>query len=370
MSKRPRLFIDPPSHHFLQDRLFSNQKARYVGEDLMAPYIYLRTYFQQRGIEIHTADYLPEQPNGDLHLYISSGLLRDYKKLARRSDVILSAFFTFESPIVEPSIYRKITQLQDHFRRIFTLSDSDSLLRFTRQPLYCQQCHRPQSFGQVHEQIWSWQKRKFLVMINSNKLPRVAWNELYTERMRAVAFFAKYDEIDLYGTGWDEPSWQLGRTHIPYTLTRLHRLALTHWQKFKPDPLLQAARSAYRGKTESKSTTLGKYTFALCLENMILRGYITEKIFDCFFAGTIPVYLGAPDIEDYVPQDCFIDMRRFSDYEDLRHYLKSLSDEDIQRYKKNARAYLQSPKFRPFTKEAFAELFVNIVETDTGLQLQ
>jgi hypothetical protein len=207
-------------------------------------------------------------------------------------------------------------------------------------------------------------------MINSNKLPRVYWNELYTERMLAVAFFAKYGEIDLYGTGWDEPSWQLGRTHVPYTLTRLHRLALTHWQKIKPDPLLQAARSVYRGKTESKSNTLGNYTFALSFENIVLKGWITEKLFDCFFAGTIPVYLGAPDIQDYVPQDCFIDMRRFSGYENLRQYLKSLSDEDIRGYKERARAYLQSPQFRPFTKEAFAELFANLVETDTGLQLQ
>lgn len=369
MNTYPRLFIDPPSKHFFQDRLFSNEKARYAGDNLMAPYVYLRAYLQQRGIEIHTADYLPEKSDNRTNLYISLGLFRDYQLLNRRPDVILSAFFIFESPIVEPSIYRKITRIQGNFRRIFTWSDSASLIRFTRQPLQCQHFHWPQSFEEVHQQIWAREDRSFLVMINANKLPRVYWNELYTERMRAVAFFAKYDEIDLYGIGWEEPSWRLGKTPVPYTLTRLYRFGLTQWQKIKPDPLLQAARSVYHGRAESKSTTLGNYTFALCFENMILKGWITEKIFDCFFTGTIPVYLGAPDIQNYVPPDCFIDMRRFNGYEELRHYLKSLSDRDVQRYKENARAYLQSPQFRPFTKEAFAELFTDIIHADTGQQL-
>lgn len=364
-----RLYIDPPSRHFLQDRLFSNERARYAGDNLMAPYGYLRDHLEQRGIEVHTADYLPEEPTGDLNLYISLGLFRDYWKLARRQDVVLSAFFVFESPVVEPSIYRGVTRFQDKFRRIFTWSDSASLLPFTRQPLRCQHFHWPQSYDQTHEQIWARQDRKFLVMINSNKLPRVYWRELYTERMRAIAYFSQFDEIDLYGVGWDEPSWRLGRTRIPYTLRRLYRFGLSHWQRIKPDPLLQAARRAYRGKSESKSDTLGDYTFAICFENSILKGWITEKIFDCFFAGVIPVYLGAPDIQDYIPDDCFIDMRRFNSYEELRKFLKLLSDKDIQRYRKSARSYLNSPDFRPFTKEAFGDLFANIVEVDAGIQL-
>jgi hypothetical protein len=366
----PRLFIDPPSHHFLQDRLFSNEKTRYAGDNLMAPYAYLRAYLEQQGIEIHTADQLPEQPNSHLNLYVSLGLFRDYEKLARRTDVTLSAFFVFESPIVEPVIYRKVAQLQDNFRRIFTWSDSASLMRFTEQPLRCQHFHWPQSFDQVHKQIWSRRERKFLVMINSNKLPSVYWNELYTERMRAVAYFSKYAEIDLYGTGWDEPSWQLGRTHLPYTLIRLQRFGLTQWQKIKPDPLLLAARSVYQGKAESKSSTLGNYTFALCFENMILKGWITEKIFDCFFAGTIPVYWGAPDIQDYIPQDCFIDMRQFPDYASLCNYLKSLTPAQIDDFRLRARQFLESPQYEPFTKRAFAERFRQMIQEDTGLTLE
>ena len=55
-------------------------------------------------------------------------------------------------------------------------------------------------------------------------------------------------------------------------------------------------RASWRGPARSKSETLGRYTFALCFENMVLKGWITEKIFDCFYSGTVPIYLGAPDL--------------------------------------------------------------------------
>jgi hypothetical protein len=96
---------------------------------------------------------------------------------------------------------------------------------------------------------------------------------------------------------------------------------------------------------------------------------MTEKLFDCLFAGTIPIYWGAPDVTDYVPEDCFIDMRQFASYEELRKYLKSLGPREIATYKEKTRAYLASEKYRPFTKEAFAQIFHRIVEEDTGLNL-
>jgi hypothetical protein len=114
---------------------------------------------------------------------------------------------------------------------------------------------------------------------------------------------------------------------------------------------------------------MGKYKFALCYDNQVLNGWITEKIFDCFFAGTVPVYLGAPDIETYVPKECFVDVRHFANYEELRGYLKSLDHKAIRKYKEAGRAFIESPKFRPFTKTAFTETVARIVEEDTGVKL-
>ena len=41
-----------------------------------------------------------------------------------------------------------------------------------------------------------------------------------------------------------------------------------------------------------------KYKFILCFENSFSDGYITEKIFNCFYSDSIPLYKGAPDIHN------------------------------------------------------------------------
>jgi hypothetical protein len=279
----------------------------------------------------------------------------------------LSAFFAMECPIVDPVMYRELKQGQHFFKRVYSWSDSASLERFVAGSLRCLPFRWPQAFDTVHEPIWSRAERKFLVMINGNKLPALSWQELYTERLRAVEFFGSTGEIDLYGIGWDGPPFRVGpRMWLPNVVRRAQRRLAGWWQHVRPDPLLAAARRAYRGPTPSKAETLGQYKFALCFENMILPGWLTEKIFDCFFAGTVPVYWGAPDIEKYVPGQCFIDIRRFSGYAELRDHLRSLSVADLRRYKENARDYLNSPEFYPSSTAAFVELFVRMIEEDVA----
>lgn len=366
MSPGPRvaLYIDPASPSFLRDRFFDSNGASHAGDHILAPYAYLWKFFNAKNIPVHTADYLPAHPDGTRNLYVSIGNPANYRKLSRRTDVVLSAFFAMECPIVEPSIYRALNRAQHYFKRIFSWSDSPSLERFVGGRLRCEPFRWPQSYESVHEEIWRRADRRFLVMINGNKLPRLYWQELYTERMRAVEYFSRTGEIDLYGVGWDGPSIRVGKIPVPSTLRRLHRKLLGYWQRIRPDPLLEAARRAYRGFAHSKPEILGKYKFALCFENSILKGWVTEKIFDCFFAGTVPVYWGAPDIETYVPKECFVDRRDYAGYSELKSYLKSLTDKDVLTYKENARDYLNSPQFRPFTKDAFVELFARIVEED------
>jgi len=84
----------------------------------------------------------------------------------------------------------------------------------------------------------------------------------------------------------------------------------------------------------------------------------------------VPVYWGAPDIETYVPKECFVDRRDYAGYSELKSYLKSLTDKDVLTYKENARDYLNSPQFRPFTKDAFVELFARIVEEDARVSVR
>jgi hypothetical protein len=370
------LFIDPFSYHFTQDRLFDLESNRrgigtlFGGDNILAPYAYLYKWLRDRGIRVHTADYLLRGEGcRSKNLYISFGVCDNYLRLTRRPAVTFSAFFAFEGPIVDPVMYRKLAGVQDYAKRVYTFTDSDSLLPFVGRQLTCQQFTIPKSYDGVREEIWGRDDRGFLVMINSNRLPCLFVQELYTERMRAVEFFSRTGEIDLYGLGWDGPSFRPGWIRLPGTIQHLKRRCQRYWEWLRPDPLLRAARRVWKGTTLHKGETLGKYTFALCFDNQILKGWITEKIFDCFYCGTIPIYWGAPDVEDHIPKECFIDMRRFSGYTDLRTYLKSLSAQEIGAYREQARAFLESPRYRPHTMRAFAELMGHIIEEDAGIRL-
>jgi hypothetical protein len=57
---------------------------------------------------------------------------------------------------------------------------------------------------------------------------------------------------------------------------------------------------------EYKEDGLCDYMFSVAIENDFYETFFTEKILDCFATGTIPVYLGAPDIGDYFNMDGII----------------------------------------------------------------
>lgn len=62
---------------------------------------------------------------------------------------------------------------------------------------------------------------------------------------------------------------------------------------------------------EAKLEVLRQYHFCLAIENSLEARLVTEKWYDCLVAGCVPVYLGAPDIDEFVPgEDCFIDLRQ------------------------------------------------------------
>lgn len=362
------LFIDPFSYHFRDDKLFEPATGRFNGEDILAPWIHLREWFTARDVEVYTADRLVSgDKRNDVNVYVSFGLQENIRPLAAEDDVVLSAFFAFEGPIVEPSIYRNLGWVEDCCKRVYSFSDAESLEEFTGRRIDLLPFCLPTPVERVDDAAWGNRDRKFLMMINGNKLPRLYVNELYTERLRALEFFGRSDEIDLYGIGWDVPPYRMGKTWMPNALQRGHRALQALRHRVRPDPLLAAARRRWRGAVEAKTPVLSGYTFALCFENQILNGWITEKIFDCFRAGTVPVYWGAPDIEEHIPRECYIDMREFAGYEELRSFLHQLDPAAIEAYRTAARDYFSSEAFYPFTKQAFVDRCVDIIAEDTGV---
>jgi hypothetical protein len=82
-----------------------------------------------------------------------------------------------------------------------------------------------------------------------------------------------------------------------------------------------------RGR-ESKLDLIASYRFDLAFENAVGDDYVTEKFFDPLVVGTVPVYLGAPNVDRFAPgYRCFVDASAF-DPKGLAEYLLHLQHDD------------------------------------------
>lgn len=115
------------------------------------------------------------------------------------------------------------------------------------------------------------------------------------------------------------------------------------------------------GAVEDKQAFAAERKFSLCFENCVYSGYVTEKITDAFAAQTVPIYLGAPEIEKDVNPAAFINCTGMS-AEQIVSAVREI-DGDDERYLNmlSAPAFLNEPEdFSDF--EAF---LYNIFDRDT-----
>jgi len=362
------LYIDPAARSLLQDRLFVRHTGRFHAS-LPRCLTFVKQTFEEQGVPVHTADLIPPPNRTDRHIYVSIGNHENHARLSLRSDVIMSAFLVTEAPVVEPRIYTGLRSARRRFKRIYSCIDEGAITEFVGEHVPCTPLRWPMDFRGVDEALWSRTDRRFLVMVNMNKLPRLTQYELFTERMHAVEFFSRTNDIDLFGIGWERASMRMGRSRLPAPAQRAKIALKNWWDRVHPDPLLVAARKVFKGELETKWETLASYDFVLCFENTKRKGWLTEKFFEALRVGTVPVYWGATDIRELVPPECFVDMRDFRDYGELRAFLKGLDRQGVQRYRDAGRAFLESRAFEPFSCEAFAGLFARFLEEDAGVRV-
>jgi alpha-1,3-fucosyltransferase 10 len=108
---------------------------------------------------------------------------------------------------------------------------------------------------------------------------------------------------------------------------------------------------ADRGR-HTKLETIARYKFYLAFENSIAPDYVTEKLFDPLLVGTVPIYLGAPNVDAFVPsRDAYINVRDFPEPRDLARHLDALAaDEDAYRRFFDWRKRPLSPDFLALTE--------------------
>lgn len=243
----------------------------------------------------------------------------DFSKIPKEKLILVM----WEPPTVQEELYD--AEIQAHFGKIFTfdddLVDNKKFFKF----------HYPALKPRV-EKLIPFEEKKFCVMV-ARRLTSRHPKEIYSKRKEMIKFFEKKPnaDFDLYGY---------------------------YWKKKK--------RKNYRGELlTDKLEKLKTYKFSICYENTRnIRGYITEKIFDCLGAGTVPVYLGASNITDYIPKSCFIDRREFESNEELYQFLKAMSKSEYQKYLDAAEKFLKSDQAKVFTVEYFMENYLTKLGMD------
>lgn len=311
-----------------------------IGDALLYPFVYLAEFAKAKNIKVSTIDTQPlENYNAIFFMEFPTFKNKYFKQLINNKFEYLYLLI-FESEIIRPDNW----DIENHkyFKKIFSWND-DWIDR---------ENHIKYSLpNKIPVDL------NFDLKIKSNLCTLIAGHkfkphalELYTERVKAIRWFEQNhpEDFDLYGMGWDRHFFQ-------GLLSRLNRF------KFLTG-LLKPNYPSYRGSIESKREILQKYKFAICYENVKdIPGYITEKIFDCFFAGCVPVYWGAPNVTDHIPADSFIDRRDFKNYEELYHYLKNMPDNEYTGYLDSIKNFIGSDKIYPFSAECFAETIVDEV---------
>lgn len=188
----------------------------------------------------------------------------------------------------------------------------------------------------------SFSQKKLLVNISTKKSSPFP-KELYSARKNAILFFEKHcpNDFDLYGGRWDWPT--------------------NRWEK--RFPILIKKYKSYRGFTNDKISTLSQYKFSLCYENFDgANGYITEKLFDCFVAGTVPIYWGANNISKYIDKNCYIDRKKFKSNTELYIFLKKITEKEYNEFMKNIDNFLNSSNYKKFLQENFVNIIIKTLK--------
>tara|TARA_B100001059_G_scaffold223311_1_gene248163 strand:- start:940 stop:1953 length:1014 start_codon:yes stop_codon:yes gene_type:complete len=198
--------------------------------------------------------------------------------------------------------------------------------------------------------------RKLLaVLVGSNRSLR-GWHpkyNLYSERVKTIKWFEHkaLDDFELYGKKWN----MSGRLPTRFG-GFIHSLEKRLPFNYCPFP-------SWKGEILNKQDVLMRSRFSIVYENVkCLKGYISEKIFDAFVAGNVPIYWGADDVDNYIPKECFIDRRNFINHEKLYSFLKNMPEEQYLNYQRCIKNFIESPS-NEFTCKKFADtISLKIIE--------
>jgi hypothetical protein len=158
-----------------------------------------------------------------------------------------------------------------------------------------------------------------VVMVCGNHM-RLTDGELYSLRRRCVH---ELTEVDLYGLNWNIGTFRRILIFLFYVRSNVKyrdRISLSggkYWFKKCLKPI---------HSPKIKAEILSNYRVSLVIENC--EQFLTEKIFDSFFAGCLPIYIGPPLANFGIPDHLYIQC--LPDIRSIRAAITSAFDIDYQ----------------------------------------
>ena len=194
-------------------------------------------------------------------------------------------------------------------------------------------------------------KDKFCVLLSSQKYSTHK-KALYKERIDIIRWFEREhpDQFDLHGHRWN-------RFYFNNFLWRLN-IPLAHFYHFFPARFKTHGFPSHRGIVDRKRDVMRSYKFAIVYENAVFPGYLTEKIFDAFFAGCVPVYLGAPDVLEHIPAETFIARKDFANNDALYRYLSGMSEKEYLGRIRAIEEFVNGERIQRFNADRFVDLII------------
>ncbi len=319
-----------------------NQTKLFVRDNAFMKYHIMYDVFKKYGYKIATND-INTIEESELVIYNDLP-----QKLPLVKDIHKSYLIMNESPLVRPDNFEK--DKHKYFNKIFTWDDSlvDNIKYFKFNYSFQIPAEIPKSFN----------KEKLCCLIVGNKDSDHP-NELYSERKKAIRWFEKNhpDDFDLYGAGWNEYRFKGVKPIRAFNkISIAKKIMFKYFGEYYP---------SYRGKIENKFNIMQSYKFAICYENIKnVSGYITEKILDAMFAGCVPIYLGADNITDHIPENSFIDKRDFDSYEEVYRFMKNMDETTYMHYLHNIEEFLKSHKGYRFSAEYNANVLLKSISKE------
>lgn len=336
------VILDMDEERLLNNKLFNPDIAKEISHTFL-PICYLYEEASKQNINLITPDIflnnLKDFDNKDV-LLISHLITKNTEKLIELGvkPIILTCQ---ESPFIATRFYVNLKKYSSLFKYSMLFN---GMQKMTSKKTIFIPMYFPQFFSNEKYISIPFLEKNFITYIASNKevkkilkvitikfLYGFNIKMIYPLRKRLIDFLAQRDGFDLYGKGWNTET-------------------------------SPAIKKVYRGVVENKEEKLREYKFVLCLENSIFPGYITEKIFDCFFARSVPIYLGAPDIDEYIPKNTFINIKDFKSFTDLKKFIDSIDAQTYKTYIDNIETFLESEKYEKFSHQKFAKTIIDIIK--------